>query len=85
MRRGVGASAQVSFRTVDGRRLELDLVLRNGARYAVEMNLGAETKLLDAMVQLYEYGKHITQRSRRHRWLSKDFTLGFQGKKVLAI
>jgi hypothetical protein len=60
VRRGVGASAQVSFQTVDGRRLEPDLVLRNGAQYVVEMKLGAETKLLDAMVQLYEYGKHVS-------------------------
>ena len=50
---------EVSFRTVDGRRLVPDLVLRNGVQYVVETKLGAETKLLDAMVQLYDYSKHV--------------------------
>ncbi|MEM2936894.1 MAG: hypothetical protein QW231_06945, partial [Candidatus Bathyarchaeia archaeon] len=36
-----------------------DLVLHDGASYVVETKLGAETKLLDALVQLYDYGKHI--------------------------
>jgi len=58
-RRGVVVVPEVSFRTVDGRRLMPDLVLRNGAQYVVETKLGAETKLLDAMVQLYDYSKHI--------------------------
>jgi hypothetical protein len=58
--RGVGVSSQVSFRAVDGRRLVPDLVLRNGAQYVVEMKLGAETKLLDAIVQLYDYSKHVS-------------------------
>jgi hypothetical protein len=59
-RRGVGVSSQVSFRTVDGRRLQPYLLLHNGAQYVVETKLGAETKLLDAMVQLYDYGKHVS-------------------------
>jgi tRNA1(Val) A37 N6-methylase TrmN6/RNAse (barnase) inhibitor barstar len=35
------------------------LVLHDGASYVVETKLGAETKLLDAMVQLYDYSKHV--------------------------
>jgi tRNA1(Val) A37 N6-methylase TrmN6 len=58
-RRGVVVVPEVSFRAVDGRRLMPDLVLRDGAQYVVETKLGAETKLLDAMVQLYDYSKHI--------------------------
>lgn len=58
--RGVSVSSQMIFRAVDGRRLIPDLVLRNGAQYVVEMKLGAETKLLDAMVQLYDYSKHVS-------------------------
>jgi hypothetical protein len=59
-RRGVVVVPEVSFRTVDGRRLVPDLVLKDGAEYVVETKLGAETKLLDAMVQLYDYSKHAT-------------------------
>ncbi|MEM3774143.1 MAG: N-6 DNA methylase [Candidatus Bathyarchaeia archaeon] len=58
-RRGVRVVPEVSFRTVDGRRLVPDLVLHDGAQYVVETKLGAETKLLDAMVQLYDYSKHV--------------------------
>lgn len=60
-RRGVVVIPEVSFRTVDGRRLVPDLLLRDGAEYVVETKLGAETKLLDAMVQLYDYSKHVTE------------------------
>jgi len=60
-RRGVVVVPEVSFRAVDGRRLMPDLVLRDGAQYVVETKLGAETKLLDAMVQLYDYSKHISE------------------------
>jgi len=60
-RKGVVVIPEMSFRTVDGRRLAPDLVLKNGAEYVVETKLGAETKLLDAMVQLYDYGKHVTE------------------------
>ncbi|MEM3356554.1 MAG: N-6 DNA methylase [Candidatus Bathyarchaeia archaeon] len=59
--RGVGVVPEVSFRTVDGRRLVPDLVLHDGASYVVETKLGAEIKLLDAMVQLYDYSKHISE------------------------
>ncbi|MEM3726663.1 MAG: DNA methyltransferase, partial [Candidatus Bathyarchaeia archaeon] len=58
-RRGVAVVPEVSFRAVDGRRLVPDLVLHDGASYVVETKLGAETKLLDAMVQLYDYSKHV--------------------------
>ena len=60
-RRGVVVVPEVSFRTVDGRRLVPDLVLKNEAEYVVETKLGAETKLLDAMVQLYDYSKYVTE------------------------
>lgn len=60
-RRGVVVVPEVSFRTIDGRRLVPDLLLRDSAEYVVETKLGAETKLLDAMVQLYDYGKHVTE------------------------
>jgi hypothetical protein len=43
-RRGVVVVPEVSFRTVDGRRLVPDLVLHDGAQYVVETKLGAETK-----------------------------------------
>jgi hypothetical protein len=54
-RRGVVVVPEVSFRTVDGRRLMPDLLLRDGGEYV------AEAKLLDAMVQLYDYSKHATE------------------------
>jgi len=60
-RRGVVVVPEVSFRALDGRRLMPDLVLKDGAEYVVETKLGAETKLLDAMVQLYDYSKNVTE------------------------
>ncbi|MEM2103030.1 MAG: hypothetical protein QXM22_05910, partial [Candidatus Bathyarchaeia archaeon] len=54
-RKGVVVIPEVSFKGLDGRRLVPDLVLKNGASYVVETKLGAETKLLDTMVQLYDY------------------------------
>jgi len=60
-RRGIKVVPEVSFRAVDGRRLMPDLVLHDGASYVVETKLGAETKLLDAMIQLYDYSKHISE------------------------
>jgi len=38
-----------------------DMLLKNGAQYVVETKLGAETKLLDAMVRLYDYQKYVTE------------------------
>jgi type I restriction-modification system DNA methylase subunit len=60
-RKGVVVVPEVSFRSLDGRRLVPDLVLRNGASYVVETKLGAETKLLDTMVQLYDYNKNVAE------------------------
>lgn len=60
-RKGVVVVPEVSYRSLDGRRLVPDLVLKNGAQYVVETKLGAETKLLDTMVQLYDYNKNVTE------------------------
>ena len=38
-----------------------DMLLKNGAQYVVETKLGAEAKLLDAMMKLYEYSKFVTE------------------------
>jgi len=46
-RRGVVFVPEVSFRTVDGRRLVPDLVLRNGVQYVVETKLAAETNFVE--------------------------------------
>lgn len=46
---------EMSFRTVDGRRLVPDLVLKDGAQYVVETKLGAETRLLDVIKRLNDY------------------------------
>ena len=46
-----------SYTTPIGR-LVPDMLLRNGAEYVVETKLGAEAKLLDAMVRLYDYSKY---------------------------
>lgn len=55
--RGVKVNTEISYRTPIGR-LMPDILLRNGAEYVVETKLGAEAKLLDAMVQLYDYSKY---------------------------
>jgi type I restriction-modification system DNA methylase subunit len=55
--RGVKVSTEISYRTPIGR-LMPDILLCNGAEYVVETKLGAEAKLLDAMVQLYDYSKY---------------------------
>ncbi|OGD45381.1 hypothetical protein A3K79_07420 [Candidatus Bathyarchaeota archaeon RBG_13_46_16b] len=34
------------------------MLLRNGAEYVVETKLGAEARLLDAIVRLYDYSKY---------------------------
>jgi len=41
--------------------LKPDILLKNGAPYVVETKLGAETKLLEAMVKLYDYSKYVTE------------------------
>lgn len=53
-KRGVKVNTEVSYTTPIGR-LMPDMLLHNGAQYVVETKLGAEAKLLDAMVRLYDY------------------------------
>jgi len=56
-KRGVKVDTEVSYTTPIGR-LMPDMLLHNGAQYVVETKLGAEAKLLDAMVRLYDYSKY---------------------------
>ena len=56
-KRGVKVNTEVSYATPIGR-LMPDMLIHNGAQYVVETKLGAEAKLLDAMVRLYDYSKH---------------------------
>jgi hypothetical protein len=41
--------------------LKPDILLKNGAQYVVETKLGPETKLLEAIVKLYDYSKYVTE------------------------
>ena len=59
-RRGVTVIPEFSVSTPVGR-LMPDMLLKNGAQYVVETKLGAEAKLLDAMMKLYEYSKFVTE------------------------
>jgi len=52
-KRGVKVNAEVSFSTPVGRMMP-DMVLRNGGDYVVETKLGAEPKLFDALIRLYD-------------------------------
>jgi type I restriction-modification system DNA methylase subunit len=56
-KRAVKVETERSYNTPIGR-LVPDLLLRNGAQYVVETKLGAEAKLLDAMVRLNDYSKY---------------------------
>jgi type I restriction-modification system DNA methylase subunit len=56
-KRAVKVETERSYTTPIGR-LVPDLLLRNGAQYVVETKLGAEAKLLDAMVRLHDYSKY---------------------------
>jgi len=56
-KREVKVESERSYNTPIGR-LVPDLLLRNGAEYVVETKLGAEAKLLDAIVRLYDYSKY---------------------------
>lgn len=56
-KRNIKVNTEISYKTPIGR-LMPDLLLCNGAEYVVETKLGAEAKLLDAMVQLYDYSKY---------------------------
>src|SRR4030066_11385 len=55
--RSIKVQTEWSYNTPIGR-LVPDMLLRNGAEYVVETKLGAESKLLDAIVQLYDYSKY---------------------------
>jgi hypothetical protein len=59
-KRGVTVVPEFSVSTPTGR-LMPDMLLKNGAQYVVETKLGAEAKLLDAMMKLYEYSKYVTE------------------------
>ena len=56
-KRGVKVLTEMSYASPIGR-LVPDMLLSNGAEYVVETKLGAEAKLLDAMVRLYDYSKY---------------------------
>jgi len=56
-KRGVKVTPEISFVTPVGRMMP-DLVLRNNGDYVVETKLGAEAKLIDALVRLYDYSKY---------------------------
>jgi len=56
-KRAIKVQTEWSYSTPIGR-LVPDLRLLNGAEYVVETKLGAESKLLDAMFQLYNYSKY---------------------------
>jgi len=59
-KRGVTVVPEFSVSTPAGV-LKPDILLRNGAPYVVETKLGVETKLLEAMVKLYDYQKYVTE------------------------
>jgi len=59
-RRGVTVVPEFSVSTPVGRMMP-DMLLKNGAQYVVETKLGAEAKLLDAMMKLYEYSKFVAE------------------------
>jgi hypothetical protein len=56
-KRAIKVQTEWSYSTPIGR-LMPDLRLLNSAEYVVETKLGAESKLLEAMVQLYDYSKY---------------------------
>jgi hypothetical protein len=62
-KRGVTVVPEFSVSTPSGV-LKPDILLRNGAPYVVETKLGAETKLLEAMVKLYNCFK--CRKTHRH-------------------
>ncbi|MEA2089236.1 MAG: N-6 DNA methylase, partial [Thermoproteota archaeon] len=59
-KRGVKVVPEFSVLTPVGRMMP-DMLLSDGAAYVVETKLGAEAKLLDAMVRLYDYSKYVTE------------------------
>ena len=67
-KRGVKVNTEMSYTTPIGR-LMPDMLLYNGAQYVVETKLGAEAKLLDAMVRLYDYSLRSCRAGRHQRYL----------------
>ena len=55
-KRGVKVTPEISFVSPVGR-LVPDLLLQNGGCYVVETKLGAESKLMNAVLRLYDYSK----------------------------
>ena len=55
-KRGVKVTPEISFVSPVGR-LVSDLLLQNGDSYVVETKLGAEAKLMNAVLRLYDYSK----------------------------
>jgi len=60
-RRGVKVTPEISFVSPVGR-LVPDLLLQNGGSYVVETKLGAESKLMNAVLRLYDYSKFAQAR-----------------------
>jgi len=60
-RRGVKVTPEISFVSPVGR-LVPDLLLQNGGCYVVETKLGAESKLMNAVLRLYDYSKFAQAR-----------------------
>ncbi|MEM2935928.1 MAG: hypothetical protein QW231_01980 [Candidatus Bathyarchaeia archaeon] len=60
-KRGVKVTPEVSFSTPVGRMMP-DALLRNGGDYVIETKLGAEAKLFDALIRLYDYSKYTEAR-----------------------
>ena len=56
-KRAVKVQTEWSYSTPIGR-LAPDMRLLNGAEYVVETKLGSESKLLEAIVKLYDYSKY---------------------------
>ncbi len=60
-KRGVKVTPEISFVSPVGR-LVPDLLLQNGGCYVVETKLGAESKLMNAVLRLYDYSKFAQAR-----------------------
>jgi len=67
-KRGVTVVPEFSVSTPTGV-LKPDILLKNGAPYVVETKLGAETKLLEAMVKPYNCFKN--RKTHRHSGRNK--------------
>src|SRR4030042_3015035 len=70
-KRSIKVTTEWSYSTPIGR-LVPDMLLRNGADYVVETKLGAESKLLDAIVKLYDYSKYTAAKRSEERRVGKE-------------